>query len=393
MRESEEQILGTDTDAMAQYIYEKLALSPLEVDSERETSWDLQDYLKDIPASRRESFYANEGDLRDFPCQRAVVEVPILPNKDLRTISELRASSYSLSYSDSDFMWGDESISRSFETKGYQHNMDEQRIATEVSSILQSINDTIKNKNHSIQQGNQELLLQIKNIINDRKQKLSQNKEKLASLTKTISIPLKKKTIVGARPIHIANTPLVQRIKPKPTLPEEYEVDEERVNDIVTFLDNQARSFERTPKVFKSLGEEGLRDILLSNLNTLFEGDASGERFSKKGKTDIYLKITKGNILICECKIWGGQALYHTTVDQLRGYLTWRHNYGVMITFVLIKDFTKVLRESEIAIQSHGSYIDGFRKIADTHFVSNHKVDDEEKKVKVHHLFFHLYSE
>jgi hypothetical protein len=180
-------------------------------------------------------------------------------------------------------------------------------------------------------------------------------------------------------------------VKPKPTLPEEYVLEEAQVNDIITLLDNQARSFEQTPKAFKGLGEEDLRDVLLSNLNSVFEGGATGETFSKKGKTDIYLKINKGNILIAECKVWGGKALYEGTIDQLRGYLTWRHNYGIMITFVRIKDFTKILRESQTAIPTHLSYINGFKKIADTHFVSNHRVDDEEKQVKIHHLFYHLY--
>lgn len=135
-----------------------------------------------------------------------------------------------------------------------------------------------------------------------------------------------------------------------------------------------------------------MRDILLANLNSVFEGNATGETFSKKGKTDIYLKISKGNILISECKIWGGKALYNNTIDQTRGYLTWRHNYGIIITFVRINNFTKILRDSETIIKLQKSYLGGFKKINKTHFVSNHSIEDEEKTVKVHHLFYHLYS-
>lgn len=391
LRESEEQILGSNVDELAQYIFERYALSPIEIDSERETSWDLQDYLKDISANSREGFYANEGTLRDFSAQRAVVEVPIVPNKDLQTISQLQGNTVSMSYSDKDFVWGTDTISRSFPTRDYQYQIDEQGIANQVNSILGTINDTIRWKNEAIIKGNQELLGHIKFHIQQRRGALEQSKDKLATLTKTINIPLKKKPNAGSQVVRVAHTPLVQRVKPKPTLPEEYVLDEARVNDIITLLDNQARSFEQTPKAFKELGEEDLRDIILSNLNSVFEGGATGETFSKKGKTDIYLKIAKGNILICECKIWGGKALYDETINQLRGYLTWRHNYGIMITFVKTKDFTKVLKESEGAIQTHSSYTNGFRKVGDTHFVSNHKVDDEDKQVKIHHLFYHLY--
>jgi len=391
LRESEEQILGTDSNEMAKYVYEQCAIAPIEIDKERETNWDLQDYLKDIPANQREDFYQCEGAYPNFPCQRATVEVPIIPNRHLSVIAGLRAATHSLSYSDRDFNWGNDCISRSFETKGYEFKMDEQRIANEVNSILQSINDTINWKNQSIEKGNKELYAFVWDTIEKRKGEIAQNKEKLSTLTKTVSIPLKKKQSAGAQVVRVAHTPLVQRVKPKPTLPEEYVLDEARINDIIALLDNQAKSFEQTPKAFKELGEEDLRDILLSNLNSVFEGGATGETFSKKGKTDIYLKIAKGNILICECKIWGGKALYDETIDQLRGYLTWRHNYGIMITFANTKDFTKVLKESGGAIQAHSSYTNGFRKVGDTHFVSNHKVDDDDKQVKIHHLFYHLY--
>lgn len=391
LRESEEQLLCTDSNEMAKYIYEQYAVTPIEIDKGRETNWDLQDYLKDIPANQREDFYQGVGAYPNFSCQRAVIEVPIISNRHLSVISGLRATTHLLSYPDRDFNWGNDRISRSFETKGYGFEMDEQRIANEVNSILQSINDTINWKNQSIEKGNKELYAFIWDTIEKRKGEITQNKEKLSTLTKTVSIPLKKKASAGAQVVRLAHTPLVQRVKPRPTLPEEYVLDEARVNDIITLLDNQARSFEQTPKSFKELREEDLRDILLSNLNSVFEGGATGETFSKTGKTDIYLKIAKGNILICECKIWGGKALYGETIDQLRGYLTWRHNYGIVITFMKTKDFTKVLEEGEGAIHAHSSYINGFHKVGNTHYVSNHKVDDDDKQVKIHHLFYHLY--
>jgi len=37
----------------------------------------------------------------------------------------------------------------------------------------------------------------------------------------------------------------------------------------------------------------------------------------------------------------GGKKLLHETIDQLRGYLTWRHNYGVIIIFLQNQKFFK----------------------------------------------------
>ena len=91
LRESEEQIIGTDAIELMYYYLDKYSLSPIVIDENNEPSVDIQDYLKTIPAGRRDSYHREMGDLHDFPSQRAVIEVSILPNKDpssrRRTIS------------------------------------------------------------------------------------------------------------------------------------------------------------------------------------------------------------------------------------------------------------------------------------------------------------------
>jgi hypothetical protein len=188
--------------------------------------------------------------------------------------------------------------------------------------------------------------------------------------------------------------PLVKRVAPRPAAPPELELDQELVLEIIAFVDNQGRQFEKTPKSFADNDETQLRDILLINLNTIFAGRATGETFNNKGKTDIYLNVEKGNILVFECKFWGGQALYHETINQLLGYLTWRHNFGVIVTFVKKKSFSAILDSVPDVIRSHASYANGFRKVDYTHFVSNHRLpQDPGKTVEIHHLFYNLYSE
>jgi len=207
-----------------------------------------------------------------------------------------------------------------------------------------------------------------------------------------INIPLKPKENEAVTRIKLDPKPLVKKVKPNPKLPEEYVLDRSKVLDIITVIDNQGRQFEKTPKTYKDFDEDGLRDVILVSLNSLFEGKATGETFSHKGKTDIYLNIDKGNVLICECKIWGGQALYHKTIEQLLGYLTWRHNFGIMITFAKQKNFSKILADTQTTIQGHTSYRSGFQKVTENHFLSHHKIDqDEAKDVEIHHLFYNLY--
>jgi len=181
-------------------------------------------------------------------------------------------------------------------------------------------------------------------------------------------------------------------VRPTPTIPEDYHIDRSKVMDIIQIIDNQGRQFEKTPKTYQNSEEEDLRNVLLVGLNTVFEGKATGETFSNKGKSDIYLNINKGNILVSECKIWAGKQLYINTIDQLLGYLTWRTNYGIMITFARNKDFTKILTEAHQAIQQNPSYKNGFHKISDTHFISHHSLPtDSMKNVEIPHLFYNLY--
>jgi hypothetical protein len=163
--ESEEQIIGTNTEELAKYYFEKYALSSIEEDNEAEANVDIQDYLQDVPEHRRENIYHGEGTLRNMPSQRAIVEVPILPNKDLDTLSQLQGSTVSMSYSYRDFTWGRTAIRTTIETKGYQFEMDAAQIGSEVNQALGRIRGEIHWKNEAVVQCNRELMVHIVNQI------------------------------------------------------------------------------------------------------------------------------------------------------------------------------------------------------------------------------------
>jgi Holliday junction resolvase len=254
--------------------------------------------------------------------------------------------------------------------------------------------EILNQKNSAINSENQKFLNDIKEIIYQRKTKLNVDQEKIKSLVQKIKIPLKQKVVPNETKVHIDAKKFVQLVKPKPRLPEEYFLNESILKEILEYVDNQCKSFEKTPSSYKQLGEEQLRDIILSALNAIFEGDATSETFIKKGKTDIHLKIKKGEILVFECKIWRGEKLYLETIDQLIGYVTWRQNYGVLIIFCKNKDFSKILAQLPNIIQNHKLYVRGYKKLSNTHFVSEHSLpEDTEKIIKIHHLIYNLYSE
>lgn len=392
LRESEATIIGTKTEELADYHFDKYCFQPIIIDDSQEITWDPTKYIKTIHAHERERFYQSEGDL-DFECEKIDVEIPIIQNERIRDIAELQSSTFSISYSEKDFSFTQNKITFSLETKGYGFSLNEDQIPQNIESQINRVKELISWKNKDIENENSKLKSNILSFISDRANKLNQDKEKLSSLTKKINISLKKKENPTARKIELSQKPIIKKVKPTPTQPEEYSLDQEKVIDIIFFLDNQGKQFEKTPKSYESMGEESLRDVLLVNLNSIFEGKATGETFSKKGKSDIYLNIDKGNILVFECKIWKGETLYHTTINQLRGYLTWRHNFGVMITFSKNKNFSEILNQIEGILKKDESYIRNYKKINETHFVSCHSVENDTKEVEIHHLFYNLCTE
>lgn len=390
LRETDATIIGTNPEKLAEYYCQEFILDPISLDSERESSWEHEKYIERIPAHQRERIYQQDGDF-DFECEKIKLEFPITSNQDIQTISQLQSSTHYLSYSESDFYFSEDKITCSIKTKGYGFSFSEDQIARNVEQQLDKIQKMVMWKKQDIENGNEKLKCEISQLISDRKQKIEQDDEQVSSLTKKIKIPLKKKENPAARKIEISEKPILKKIKPSPSQPEEYVLDSQKVLDIIAFLENQGKQFEKVPASYDKLGEEELRNILLVNLNSIFEGKATGETFSKKGKTDIYLNIDKGSILVFECKIWGGEKLCQKTINQIRRYLTWRHNFGVLITFVRNKNFSVILEKAKKSIQTSSSYISGFREVSTTHFVSRHKIEDDSKEVEVHHLFYNLF--
>jgi hypothetical protein len=390
--ENDDVILYSNTEEMIEYYSVNNCLDPIDFDPTQQATFEPKKELRRVPAEQRESVYRYEGDL-NFEYESIVVTMPIVPNENAGAIFAMEASTYS-SAGPPNVKLHQNALFLEVDTKGYGFAFDDDRVATEVNRAIESVKQWIAWKNSDIIGGNSQLKQAIRQIIEERKVKLEADKSRIEALTKKINIPLKQKTSEAATRIRLDAKPLVKRIKPTPQLPEDYVLDRSKVLDIITLIDNQGRQFEKTPKTYRDIGEEGLRDVILVGLNSVFEGKATGETFSAKGKTDIYLNIDKGNVLISECKLWSGQALYLETIDQLLGYLTWRHNFGIMITFVKQKNFTNVLAAIPQIIPKHSSYRSGYQIISANHYLSNHVLPhDDAKHVEIHHLFYNLYAE
>ena len=388
--ESDDYIIAQPTENLVKY-YMDIALDPIELDPNKEESIEHKKFIKTIYAHEREWGYQQDGDLK-IECENILVKIPIKPNKKIDQIFKLRTNSISLSGGPQFEIKGNYFVI-TVEMKGYGRNLTNEQVRDAITSNRSGIQNMLHSKNAEINVENSKLEQQLTKFIKERKNKLDADKKRLKDLVNLVKIPLARKDSDIIKQIQVNKKPFIAKIKPK-TPDEDYQLDREKVVDIVKLLNNQCLQFEKTPKTYEKFDEPSLRDLLLSNLNSIFEGQATGETFNNKGKTDIYLNIDKGNILVTECKFYGGEKLYHKTIEQLLGYLTWRQNYGIMLSFCNQKNFSKVLDEAETIIKAHDSYESGFQKLDKAHFISKHNLPgDEYKYVEIHHLYFNLYYE
>jgi len=385
-------VTETDTEDLVEHYYSKYKLTPIAIDEARQPTAVYKKRIQVVPAHQREAFYQSEGDT-EFEFESIELAIPLIHNDEAPDLAQLSTNTRSPSWSMDDYSVTADAVTNQFDIKGYgfDHRAQaKQRLDEDKGRIAQWITWV----NGDIASENPVLKVQLTTFVNERKAKLEKDKQFIADLNRGSATPIKIEDNEITRKIVLNKAPLVKRVVPQPTAPPELELDQELVLEIIAFVDNQGRQFERTPKSFADHDETQLRNILLVNLNAIFQGRATGETFSNRGKTDIYLSIDHGKILVFECKIWGGQALYHETIDQLLGYLTWRHNFGVMAMFLKKKSFSAILETVPGVITSHPSYAGGLHKLNDTHFVSNHRLpQDPGKTVEIHHLFYNLYSE
>jgi len=373
---TDEYILGVDEEEYTAYLFEKWSLMPIERDEDREILIERVNEWKDV----RDPDW---GMIRRETVQLRIT-YPIVHHDKIDQVLEVLPTRQ-------------RSVLPRFEYDRRQSvlilltDMEPSAVEREVEGMewwLQARNDNIRGFNPRLRD-------QIAQAIRARRQTIEQRVRQFDDLLQKVSIPLKAKPAAQWPVVDLSIRREIKPIlrPPQAKRPEELVLEKDKVLAVIEIIDRTGRQFENAPSSYTKLKEEDLRSIILSHLNTIFEGSATGETFSKKGKTDIYLVVQKGGILVAECKYWMGPAKYAETIDQLFRYLTWRHNYGIVVTFSRNVGFTNVLDQAEQATRNHPTFRGVFRKVGDSHFESVQSFpDDDRKTVEIHHLLYNLYA-
>lgn len=147
-------------------------------------------------------------------------------------------------------------------------------------------------------------------------------------------------------------------------------LDEQTYAAILKVVRDAMMAAERSPSVFKDMGEEDLRQIILLFLNAVFEGETLAEAFNFAGKTDLLIRHGGQNIFVAECKFWTGPKSLADAITQLLGYTTWRDTKTAVVLFnrrtaitTVSAAIPAVLKEHPYFVQEVSSTPDAFRAV------------------------------
>jgi hypothetical protein len=216
-------------------------------------------------------------------------------------------------------------------TLAQRFDMSQQLMKDEFDAILSTIRSLIESQKGPIDQFNGRIAEKVRQVVSARRQRLDAQ----FGLQKLFNIPLKPRDgSLGFEPLKLER----QLVRPLPEVPKggypaEPGITDSDYDHILGVIRHVGRTFETAPRTFQCHDEEGLRDIVLANLNGHYQGDATGETFRKEGKTDIRIEAENRAAFIAECKVWTGPVEFSAAIDQLLGYLTWRDCKTALIIF------------------------------------------------------------
>ncbi len=268
-----------------------------------------------------------------------------------------------------------------------------ERIAALLNRNIEEIEWYIEKQRRDIESHNSTIDEAIRRAAERRRGVINQYKD----IVTILNIPLKRRS---GEPSFV-EVPLRRKlVRPLPQPPEtgfrpEPGISDERFEHILSVVRHSGRTFEACAHTLRALQEDGLRDIILASLNTHYEGQATGETFRRRGKTDIRIESSERSAFVAECKIWHGQAELKRAVDQLLSYMTWRDCKSSVIVFNKENArFTDLRQKAEEALTSHDQFVERIeQKQAGEwrgRFCSR---EDSERRVTVHVFLFNLHIE
>ena len=381
-RLTNEEIMSNDIAILTENIYQKFFIAPVVIYEEEKGKRSIEQskttqyvdpfltgysprYCNNVDALVMKFYYSFEGEEQLFRCKASTFSLKCYPNIEIednyivftitKTINDVK-------------------------------HLGQEKIIQEVNESLDSIKQGIEYVNNDIKKYNEKLKLNVWKELNAKKA----NVKTYFDVSKMFEIQLEKNEYAKKHiPIKRNIIPIAHEFKSE----NYYDLKDSDYIDILESIKHTASTYERTPKSYKNMQEEDIRNTLLAALNATYKGNANGETFRNNGKTDICIEQENRAAFVAECKMWIGSSAVEKAIDQLDGYLTWRDCKTALIYFVRRKDFIGVLEK----LRSKLSQIDRIKKVKE---IDKNEFDcmfysksNPGQQIRVRVMIFNLYSE
>ena len=225
------------------------------------------------------------------------------------------------------------------------------KIYEEFQSSIKFLVKNLETLNKQLQEYSASFDSIITDLIIKRCEKIDTTK----SLFDQFKIPLKEtESITFSTPLVLKKKDIVLPLPQKQE--QSYHIETKDINKINGLIYSFCSTLERTPRTYENNGEEDIRNMILAMLNTQYS-NATGETFSNKGKTDIYIGHYNKAAYIAECKLWKGERVLLEAIDQLLGYTTWKDCAGTLLFFnKQNKNFRSILEKVPENLKKHSSF-------------------------------------
>jgi hypothetical protein len=368
-RETNDYLLNVDYQEYLQHLIARIAWEPLKWD---ETSISVEPFI----TKRKIRDYGGYAEV-DQPRLRIRIQTSKHP-----TLSDYLRHQPSTRDSGGEPGWIFENDALLIETDATERAIDD---------ALREVRFWLGGRNRDIEEGNASLPARIGAVWKRKRDGLEAHMGELKRLLETLKVPLHQ-SASAPKPVSLQSRTKEIRPPNVPAKSKEPELVREDMLGVIRFVESYSRQLEVTPIVYSKLPEEALRDLVLGMLNVNYPG-STGESFSKLGKTDMLLRVGGEGSLVVECKKWRGQKSYGDSLVQLFGYLTWRHSYGILLTFCTGNDMTAVIARAITSMRDQASLASAsVHHQSGSRFSSTHiHPQDRAKTIEVFHLFVDLF--
>lgn len=341
---SNEVIMANAPEILAENIYQEFFIEPVTIYEENVSQ-------RSVSQGKIRRYIRPE--YRDYPGKEyvevdGVITTFFYPYTGEADLFKCRASTFSFSpYPEIDVYKDDVAIT----VECPLDEINPENMLSSVEQKIRSIREGVALANSDVESFNRSLKYQAQKWLEDKKYKV----EKYYRIAAALEVPVEKKAYAAT---HI---PLQRKIVPvarQYDRSDYYCIADADYTDILETIKHTGSTYEQTPASLKGQ-EEDLRNLLLASLNAIYKGDAAGERFRNKGKTDICIERENRAAFVAECKMWTGPKAVGNAIEQLDGYLTWRDCKTALIYFVKKKEFLKILETAENALRA----CDGLRSV------------------------------